>query len=81
MNYWPAEVCNLSELHNPLFHFTQSLIPSGAATAKTFYGAEGWVAHVITDEKRRHCCYRYRFILSLIILREIRKNSVSRCQS
>ncbi|SMO32434.1 alpha-L-fucosidase 2 [Saccharicrinis carchari] len=49
MNYWPAEVCNLSELHKPLIDFTKSLVPSGTATAETFYGADGWVAHVITN--------------------------------
>ena len=49
MNYWAAEVSNLSELHNPLIDFTKSLVPSGTATAKTFYDAEGWVAHVITN--------------------------------
>lgn len=49
MNYWPAEVCNLSELHKPLIHFTQSLVPSGTKTAQTFYGAEGWIAHMMTN--------------------------------
>ena len=49
MNYWPAEVCNLSELHKPLIDFTGSLVPSGEVTANTFYNAEGWVAHVITN--------------------------------
>lgn len=49
MNYWLTEVCNLSELHKPLIDFTQSLVPSGKATAKTFYNADGWVAHVITN--------------------------------
>ena len=49
MNYWPAEVCNLSELHKPLINFTKSLETSGTTTAKTFYDAEGWVAHVITN--------------------------------
>ncbi len=49
MNYWATEVSNLSELHKPLIDFTQSLVPSGTATAKTFYDAEGWVAHVITN--------------------------------
>ena len=49
MNYWPAEVCNLSELHKPLIDFTQSLVQSGMATAKNFYNAKGWVAHVITN--------------------------------
>ncbi|HHU97952.1 MAG: glycoside hydrolase family 95 protein [Bacteroidota bacterium] len=52
MNYWPAEVCNLSELHKPLIDFTQSLVPSGEATAKTFYGAEGWVAHMMSNPWR-----------------------------
>lgn len=52
MNYWPAEVCNLSELHKPLIRFTQSLVPSGEATAATFYGAEGWVAHMMTNPWR-----------------------------
>jgi len=52
MNYWPAEVCNLSDLHTPLLDFTQALVPSGTATSKTFYGAEGWVAHVITNPWR-----------------------------
>lgn len=49
MNYWPVEVCNLSELHRPLIDFTQSLVPSGEATAKTFYGAEGWMAHMMSN--------------------------------
>ncbi len=52
MNYWPAEVCNLSELHKPLIDFTRSLVPSGEATAKAFYNSEGWVAHVITNPWR-----------------------------
>ncbi len=49
MNYWPAEVCNLSELHKPLIDFTKSLIPSGEKTAKIFYGADGWVAHMMSN--------------------------------
>lgn len=49
MNYWPAEVCNLPELHRPLIDLTRSLVPSGQKTAKTFYGAEGWVAHMMTN--------------------------------
>ncbi|MGI6572533.1 MAG: glycosyl hydrolase family 95 catalytic domain-containing protein [Fermentimonas sp.] len=52
MNYWPAEVCNLSELHKPLIDFTQSLVPSGEATAKTFYGANGWLAHMMSNPWR-----------------------------
>ena len=49
MNYWPAEVCNLSELHDPLFALIRSLQEPGARTAKKYYGARGWVTHVITN--------------------------------
>lgn len=49
MNYWPAEVTNLSALTQPLFQFTKNLIPNGAKTAKAYYQADGWVAHVITN--------------------------------
>jgi alpha-L-fucosidase 2 len=49
MNYWPAEVCNLSELHQPLFALVESMQVPGAQTAKRYYGARGWVAHVITN--------------------------------
>ena len=49
MNYWPAEVCNLSDLHEPLFALVGSLQEPGAKTARAYYGARGWVAHVITN--------------------------------
>ncbi len=49
MNYWPAEVCNLSDLAQPLFALTGSLQEPGAKTATAYYGARGWVAHVITN--------------------------------
>jgi alpha-L-fucosidase 2 len=49
MNYWPAEPCNLSELAQPLFAFAGSLQKPGAQTARKYYGARGWVAHVITN--------------------------------
>ncbi len=52
MNYWPAEVCNLSELHKPLIDFTQSLVPSGTETAKVFYDADGWMAHMMSNPWR-----------------------------
>jgi alpha-L-fucosidase 2 len=45
MNYWPAEVTNLSEMHQPLMDFIQNLSVTGAQTAKEFYGLPGWVAH------------------------------------
>ena len=49
MNYWPAEVTNLADLHQPLFALIQSLQEPGARTASAYYGARGWVAHVITN--------------------------------
>jgi alpha-L-fucosidase 2 len=49
MNYWPAEVTNLSELHLPLFDLLESLRPSGRRTARLHYNARGFVAHHITD--------------------------------
>ncbi len=49
MNYWPTEVCNLSELHQPLFALIESLQVPGAKTAREYYAARGWVAHVITN--------------------------------
>ncbi len=45
MNYWPAEVCNLSECHQPLFDMIQDISETGAKTAKIYYGCNGWVAH------------------------------------
>jgi len=50
MNYWPAEITNLSELHLPLFDLTEALVKPGEETAKTLYGARGWVVHHLTDE-------------------------------
>ncbi len=49
MNYWPAEVTNLAELHEPLFAFLESLRQPGRKTARVHYGARGFVAHHITD--------------------------------
>lgn len=49
MNYWPAEVTNLSETHIPLFHMMKDLAENGAKTAKLYYNAGGWVAHHNTD--------------------------------
>jgi alpha-L-fucosidase 2 len=45
MNYWPAETCNLSECHQPLFDLLKDISVTGTKTAKTFYGCGGWVAH------------------------------------
>lgn len=49
MNYWPAEVTNLSECHAPLFDFIDGLADTGAETAQINYGLDGWVAHHQVD--------------------------------
>ena len=49
MNYWPAEVTNLSECHEPFFSLVNDLATTGAEAAKVLYGAKGWVAHHNTD--------------------------------
>jgi alpha-L-fucosidase 2 len=48
-NYWLCEVGNLSECHAPLAKLVEGLRVSGAQTAQEMYGAEGWVAHVVTN--------------------------------
>jgi len=48
-NYWLCEVGNLSECHTPLATLVEGLRVSGAQTAQQMYGAEGWVAHVVTN--------------------------------
>ncbi|MFG0289843.1 MAG: glycoside hydrolase N-terminal domain-containing protein [Rhodopirellula sp. JB044] len=49
MNYWPAEVTNLSECHEPLFDMLEDLSVTGSEVASDFYGASGWVVHHNTD--------------------------------
>lgn len=49
MNYWLAEVANLSEMHQPLFSMLEDLSVTGAKTAREMYGCRGWVAHHNTD--------------------------------
>lgn len=49
MNYWPAEVTNLSECHTPFFSMVNDLTKTGADAARVLYGAKGWVAHHNTD--------------------------------
>jgi alpha-L-fucosidase 2 len=49
MNYWPAEKTNLSEMHQPLLDMVKELSVTGQQTAKTMYGARGWMAHHNTD--------------------------------
>ena len=49
MNYWPAEPCNLAELHEPLFVLLDRMREPGRRTASIMYGAGGFVAHHNTD--------------------------------
>ncbi len=48
-NYWPAEITNLSELHQPFLGFIENLSKTGGATAKNFYAANGWTASHNSD--------------------------------
>ena len=49
MNYWPAEVTNLTETNGPLFSMIKDLSETGVTTAKDMYDCGGWVAHHNTD--------------------------------
>ena len=52
MNYWPSEVCNLTEMNGPLFRLIREISETGRQTAREMYGAEGWVLHHNTDQWR-----------------------------
>ena len=49
MNYWPVEVCNLSQCHLPFFDLLERMYPRGQEVAQKMYGARGFVAHHNTD--------------------------------
>ncbi|MFL9830173.1 glycoside hydrolase family 95 protein [Flavobacterium sp. ST-87] len=49
MNYWPAELTNLSEMHEPFIQMAKELAVTGQETAKTMYNCGGWVLHHNTD--------------------------------
>ncbi|WP_437917881.1 glycoside hydrolase family 95 protein [Sphingobacterium sp. LRF_L2] len=49
MNYWPAEVTNLKELHQPLFEMLKDLSSTGVESAREMYHARGWNMHHNTD--------------------------------
>ncbi|MCR4645826.1 MAG: glycoside hydrolase family 95 protein [Oscillospiraceae bacterium] len=49
MNYWPAEVCNLSECHLPLFDLIERMRPEGRRAAQEMYHAKGFCCHHNTD--------------------------------
>ncbi|QBY04245.1 glycoside hydrolase family 95 protein [Thalassotalea sp. HSM 43] len=49
MNYWPADIANLSELQQPLFAFIQRLAERGKQRAEHNFGVRGWVSPHATD--------------------------------
>ncbi len=49
MNYWPAEMANLSEMHQPFLELIQNTAVTGRETAKNFYDAGGWAVHHNSD--------------------------------
>lgn len=49
MNYWPAELTNLSEMHLPLLDFIKNVATTGAITSKEFYHTKGWAMHHNSD--------------------------------
>jgi alpha-L-fucosidase 2 len=49
MNYWPAELTNLTECHEPFLKAIKELAVNGAVTARAMYGNDGWVVHHNTD--------------------------------
>jgi len=49
MNYWPAEILNLSECAEPLFDQIEHLAINGKAIAKNFYNCGGWAVHHNSD--------------------------------
>lgn len=49
MNYWPAELTNLGECHDPLFKMIEECAQTGAFVAREHYDANGWVLHHNTD--------------------------------
>jgi alpha-L-fucosidase 2 len=49
MNHWPLNVTNLPMLNEPFYSLIKGLVKPGEKTSKVYYGAKGWVAHVITN--------------------------------
>jgi alpha-L-fucosidase 2 len=45
MNYWPAEPCNLAELHEPLFEILEQVRVRGREVARRMYDCRGFVIH------------------------------------
>lgn len=49
MNYWPAEVCNLSETVLPFSDLINALREPGRVTARKTFNSKGWTMNHLTD--------------------------------
>ena len=49
MNYWPAEMTNLSDCAGPLFSLVEDISNTGRNVAREHYNLDGWVTHHNTD--------------------------------
>jgi alpha-L-fucosidase 2 len=49
MNYWLAEMCNLSEMNQPLVDHIKRMALNGTATATNYYNMKGWAVHHNSD--------------------------------
>ncbi len=49
MNYWPADVANVSIATKPLAAFMDAMLEPGKICAEKMYGASGWAMHHTTD--------------------------------
>ncbi|MEQ9437884.1 MAG: glycoside hydrolase N-terminal domain-containing protein [Cyclobacteriaceae bacterium] len=49
MLYWPAEVTNLSECHEPLLDYLGTLVAPGRLAAKEHFNTQGWVVNTMNN--------------------------------
>ncbi|SHG01490.1 alpha-L-fucosidase 2 [Bacteroides luti] len=61
MNYWPAELTNLKETHEPLLQMVKELSENGREAAREMYGCRGWVLHHNTDLWRMNGAVDYAY--------------------
>jgi len=49
MLYWPAEVTNLAECHEPVIDYIKSLVPPGRISAQDFFHTRGWMVNTMNN--------------------------------
>jgi alpha-L-fucosidase 2 len=49
MLYWPAEVTNLAECHEPLINYIESLVEPGKKSANDFFHTRGWIVNTMNN--------------------------------